>query len=98
MKAQAIVVSIPLFLICFDQNLRADVVTEWNGVALNAIRTSNTPPPVASRTLAILHTAIYDAVNGILCVWQPHLAHFGSLFWPTPRHDGCRAEGFSVLS
>jgi PAP2 superfamily len=43
----------------------ADVVTDWNNAALDAIRTGNTPPPIASRALAILHTSIYDAVNGI---------------------------------
>src|SRR5262245_5459999 len=43
----------------------ADVVTQWNTAALNAIRDNRTPPPVASRALAILHIAIYDAVNGI---------------------------------
>jgi len=48
-----------------DSHLQADVVTDWNSVALNAIRTRNTPPPAASRNLAILHVSIYDAVNGI---------------------------------
>jgi hypothetical protein len=43
----------------------ADVVTDWNNAALDAIRTGNAPPPIASRALAILHTSIYDAVNGI---------------------------------
>ncbi|PYI85991.1 MAG: hypothetical protein DME26_09845 [Verrucomicrobia bacterium] len=43
----------------------ADVVTEWNTVALNAIRAKSAAPPVASRALAILHVSIYDAVNGI---------------------------------
>jgi hypothetical protein len=44
---------------------RADVVTEWNEAALDAIRARNSPPPAAARNLAILHVAIYDAVNGI---------------------------------
>jgi hypothetical protein len=44
---------------------QADVITEWNEAALIAIKTANTPPPKAARALAILHTAIYDAVNGI---------------------------------
>src|SRR5439155_19896700 len=44
---------------------RADVVTDWNTAALNAIRAGKTPPPRASHALAILHAAIYDAVNGI---------------------------------
>ena len=43
----------------------ADVVTDWNNAALDAIRAGNTSPPIASRSLAILHPSIYDAVNGI---------------------------------
>ena len=43
----------------------ADVVTDWNSAALNAIRLARTSPPSASRALAMLHVAIYDAVNGI---------------------------------
>ena len=43
----------------------ADVVTDWNIHALNAIRTNRTSPPIASRQLAVLHASIYDAVNGI---------------------------------
>jgi PAP2 superfamily len=43
----------------------ADVVADWNNLALDAIRANNTTPPAASRNLAILHVSIYDAVNGI---------------------------------
>ena len=43
----------------------ADIVTDWNNAALDAIRTGTTAPPIASRSLAILHVSIYDAVNGI---------------------------------
>ena len=50
----------------------ADVVTDWNTVALNAIRADNTSPPAASRNLAILHVAIYDAVNGIRITHEPY--------------------------
>lgn len=45
---------------------QADVVTDWNRVALSAIRANRTAPPRASRALAILHVAMYDAVNGIV--------------------------------
>jgi PAP2 superfamily len=44
---------------------RADVVTAWNSAALDSIRADRTTPPQAARALAILHVAIYDAVNGI---------------------------------
>src|SRR2546422_3914273 len=51
----------------------ADVVTEWNSVALDAIRTGHTAPPIASRSLAIAHVSIYDAVNGIDRTYEPYL-------------------------
>ncbi|MGH9883414.1 MAG: hypothetical protein ACRD6N_18415, partial [Pyrinomonadaceae bacterium] len=51
----------------------ADVVTDWNNAALDAIRAGNTAPPIASRSLAILHVSIYDAVNGIARTHEPYL-------------------------
>src|SRR4030095_3744476 len=56
-----------------DLPLRADVVTDWNNAALDAIRAGSTAPPVASRSLAILHASIYDAVNGIARTHDPYL-------------------------
>ena len=50
----------------------ADVVTDWNNAALEAIRVNRTPPPIASRVLAIMHAAIYDAVNGISRTHEPY--------------------------
>jgi len=50
----------------------ADLVTDWNAVTLQAIRVDRTPPPRASRALAILHISIYDAVNGIRRTHQPY--------------------------
>ncbi len=54
-----------VWTVVFGSTAFADVVTDWNTAALNAIRADRTPPPIASRALAILHAAIYDAVNGI---------------------------------
>jgi hypothetical protein len=42
-----------------------DPVLQWNEVALQAIKADRTPPPMAARNLAIVHAAIYDAVNAI---------------------------------
>ncbi len=52
---------------------KGDVVTDWNNATLDAIRTGRTPPPIASRSLAILHVSIYDAVNGIARTNDPYL-------------------------
>lgn len=52
---------------------RADVVLRWNDVALGAIRNDRTPPPVASRNLAMVHAAIYDAVNAAMGGYSAYL-------------------------
>src|SRR4029077_9861931 len=52
---------------------QADVVTDWNNAALDAICAGHTSPPIASRSLAILHVSIYDAVNGIARTHKPYL-------------------------
>src|SRR2546423_228583 len=50
---------------------KPDVVLKWNSVVLQAIRTDRTPPPVAARNLAIVHIAIYDAVNAVQRTYLP---------------------------
>ena len=52
---------------------RGDVVTDWNNAALDTIRADRIAPPIASRSLAIVHVAIYDAVNGIARTHEPYL-------------------------
>jgi hypothetical protein len=48
-----------------------DIVLLWNNVTLNAIRAEQTPPPIAARNLAMVHLAIYDAVNAVYLTHQP---------------------------
>jgi hypothetical protein len=45
--------------------MAADVVLDWNEIALDAIRAAPIAPPIAARALAIMHAAVYDAVNAI---------------------------------
>jgi hypothetical protein len=53
----------------------ADQALVWNGVAYDElIRTKGQPPPVAMLHLAMVHGAIYDAVNAITGDHQPLLA------------------------
>lgn len=44
---------------------RADVALDWNQAILDSIEETRTNPPRASRAMAIMHVAMYDAVNGI---------------------------------
>lgn len=55
----------------------ADTVLRWNAAALEAIRAERVTPPAASRALAMLHVAIYDAVNGITRTHDPFLVQSG---------------------
>ena len=41
----------------------ADVIVDWNKVTLNAIKVDRTSPPRAARALAIVHVAMFDAIN-----------------------------------
>lgn len=50
----------------------SDAVIQWNDVLLDAIRQDGTAPPLAARNMAIVHVAIYDAVNAIFQTHQPY--------------------------
>ncbi len=63
----AVLLSLPLALPAM-----ADEVIDWNNVALDAIRAGNTNPPRATRGLAMIHAAVFDAVNGIEEVYEPY--------------------------
>jgi len=53
---------------------RADAVTYWNMIASNAIVvTAGQPPPVSVLHFAMVHGAVYDAVNAIDRTHQPYL-------------------------
>lgn len=51
---------------------RANLVIEWTDLTIDAIRLDNSGPTISSRNLAIIHTAIYDAVNSITRTHQPY--------------------------
>lgn len=50
----------------------ADQVIDWNNIALDAIRVTPLNPPRATRALAMLHTAVFDAVNGVEGGYEPY--------------------------
>jgi hypothetical protein len=51
---------------------QADPVVDWNKAALASIRADRSNPLKASRSLAIAHIAIYDAVNGVQRTHRPY--------------------------
>jgi len=65
MKTKTLLSTILLAAVAGVFTAEADIVTDWNTAVLNSIRAGRTPPPMASRNMAILHASIFDAVNGV---------------------------------
>jgi len=59
---------------------QANPILEWNALMLDSIRLDSSPPTLASRNLAILHTAQFDAVNSVARSAQPY-----RFFWEAPQ-------------
>ena len=53
------------------QTAAADVVTDWNVTAADITFAAGLPPPPANRTLAMVQTAVYEAVNAITKRYPP---------------------------
>src|SRR6267378_2114472 len=55
-------------------------VVQWNRMLLVIVRTPGAPPATihATRSFAIMHAAIYDAVNAIEGTHQPYLVRLGA--------------------
>ena len=70
---------------------QADVITDWNQVTLDVIRADQTPPPPATRTLAMVHLAMYEAVNGINGQYEPYLL-------PRPAPSGASPEAAAATA
>src|SRR5438105_8753716 len=54
--------------------MSGDMVLRWNSALLAAVRTAGQSPVAASRTMAIVQAAVYDAVNSIDQSYTPYLA------------------------
>jgi PAP2 superfamily/Domain of unknown function (DUF4114) len=55
-----------------------NAVLGWNQAALDAIKLDKTNPPIASRNLAILETAVFDAVNGLTAFYDAYKTDNGT--------------------
>src|SRR5882672_7998301 len=76
---------------------RADAVTDWNAIASTAIvATAGQSPHAAPLSFAMVHGAVYDAVNAIDRGYQPYLAQPPSN--PTDSKEAATAAAaFRVL-
>src|SRR5687767_5508992 len=61
--------------------MAADTVLEWNEVAVEATRVARLSPNFQTRALAMVHGAVFDAVNGIEGGYAPYLVARRAPIW-----------------
>jgi hypothetical protein len=82
-RAAGLVVAVAALLaLAVPAIARADTVTQWNLNATNAlIGTAGQAPPVSVLHLAMVHGAVYDAVNAIDGGHEPYLSSPPAMPW-----------------
>src|SRR5437773_4913108 len=92
-----VVIALALIALASPKVVHADAVTDWNAIASTAIVTNaGQPPPVSVLHFAMVHGAVYDAVNAIDRGHQPYLVHPPSN--PTDSKEAATAAAaFRVL-
>ncbi len=76
----------------------ADVVTDWSSNLDLTIEAVAQPVPIQARYLAIVHTAIYDAVNGIVGEYQPYFVSESAPAFARPDAAAIGAAYTTILS
>jgi hypothetical protein len=69
----------------------ANVVLEWNQLALHAVGQARVSPVVASRALAITQAAVYDSVDAIDRSFEPYHAHVHASRGASPEAAAAQA-------
>ena len=92
-----LLIALALVALASPRVARADAVTDWNLIASNAIVvTAGQPPPVSVLHFAMVHGAVYDAVNAIDRGHRPYLVQPPSN--PTDSKEAAAATAaFRVL-
>ena len=69
----------------------ADVVVDWNERALASVTAVKQPTPAAARSMAIVHVAMFDAVNAVERRYAPYA-------WQRAAPAGSNAEAAAVAA
>ena len=70
-KANAILLAV-LVVVGLATSVKADAVSDWNAIAVQATVTAARPGPSGVLDIAMVHAAIYDAVQAIEGEYQPY--------------------------
>jgi hypothetical protein len=75
----------------------ADVVLDWNVIALKTTAAAPFNPPLEARNLAIVHAAIFDAVNAICGQFHAYGVRFRAPAWASPEAAAVAAAHAALL-
>jgi hypothetical protein len=79
------------------QSVRADAVLDWNVIALETTASGPFNPPLESRNLAIVHVAMFDAVNSIVDDFQPYAVKLTPPTWTSPEAAAAAAAHLALV-
>jgi hypothetical protein len=77
------------------QPASADVIADWNARALTHVIGRSLPPPPAERIMAMVHVAMFDAVNSIERRYRPYLVELPAP--PTASKESAAAAAASTV-
>ena len=77
--------------------VRADAVLDWNVIALRTTAVAAFNPPVESRNLAIVHAAMFDAVNSIIGDYHPYAVQISAPLGASPDTAAAAAAHFALV-
>ena len=78
--------------------MAADTVLEWNEVAVEATRVARLSPNAQTRALAMVHGAVFDAVNGIEGGYAPYLVQRHAPRWASEEAAAATAAHGVLVS
>ncbi|MEP7310817.1 MAG: vanadium-dependent haloperoxidase [Acidobacteriota bacterium] len=76
---------------------RADAVLDWNVIALKTTAAAPFNPPLETRNLAIVHAAMFDAVNSITREFHPYAVALRAPEWASPEAAAIAAAHAALL-
>jgi PAP2 superfamily len=74
-------------------SVSADVISDWNETAVGVVTARQVPPPQAERIMAMVHVAMFDAVNAIERRYQPVIARVPSPMTASSEAAAATAAG-----
>jgi hypothetical protein len=97
MKIRGLLMTLAVLVLLGNIAVRADVVTDWNRIAQQALLNAGSSPVVSSRSMAIVEVSVFDAVNGIERRYAPVHVAFDAAPGASRRAAAIQAAYASLL-